>query len=78
MRVGQGRKLNVPGINPIVSVVGSGAAHKLERAPFDVVKRSYALRGFLPAGAAKHTDTNISAASETCADVSSTPVATCG
>ena len=78
MRVGRGRKMKVPEIDAIVSVTCSGAAHELERASYDILDRSYALGWALPARAAEHNGTNISAASETCTDVSSTSAATAG
>ena len=68
-------KIKSPEIAPIVSGARLGVAHEVQRAPHGIGNRSYVLGGFLPAQTEEHTDTNINAASETCADVSSTSVA---
>ena len=78
VRVDRGRKMRSPEIAPIVSNAWWEVGHELERASYDILDRSYALGWVLPARAAEHNGTNISAASETCTDVSSTSTATAG
>ena len=40
--MGRGRKMKISAINPIMSVMCSGAAHEVQRASYDVVEVSYA------------------------------------
>ena len=59
--MGRGRKMKVPEIDAIVSVTCSGAAHKLERASYELVERRYALRQALICTHGEHRGAEVSA-----------------
>ena len=59
--MGRGRKVKVSEINPIVSVMCSGAAHEVKRAPHELVERSYALGQVLICTRGEHRGAEVSA-----------------